>query len=179
MPDNIYHFDPAYDLVATFEDLYFTWNHALFAHIIGKAPHYDFDLARDICQQVWTEIWQGVAAETYAYVTPGLLLYRADSRIKDHHRRANRFRQFDPTQHDRAASVDLDERIDLRRSINDLPGDEGRVFALYCHGLTQEEIAGDQMISTRTVRRKLNLATAHLMERLGTNPVEFATSLTK
>jgi RNA polymerase sigma factor (sigma-70 family) len=177
MPDDIYHFDPAYSPVPIFEDLYFTWRQALFALVIGKVPHFDLHLAEDICQQVWTEIWQGVTKGTYAYVTPGLLVYRADSRIKDHHRRATRFRQFDPAQHDQSTIVDFDQRIDLQRSIDDIPAAEARVFRLYCLGLTQEEIAEVQMISTRTVRRKLNLATAHLRERLGADPVENQESL--
>ena len=172
MPDDIYHFDPANNLVTTFEDLYFTWNRALFAHIIGKVPHHDLDLAREVCQQVWMELWQAVTTGTYAYITPGLLMRRADSRIKDHHRRVKRFLQFDPAQHDQSATVDFDERIDLRRSINNIPADEGTVLKHYCFGLSQEEIAEVEMISTRTVRRKLNLATIHLRERLGADLVE-------
>jgi hypothetical protein len=53
MPADIHHFDPTGDLITPFKDLYYDWRQPLFTHALGKVPHFNFDLAQDICQQVW------------------------------------------------------------------------------------------------------------------------------
>jgi RNA polymerase sigma factor (sigma-70 family) len=164
MPELIYFFPPDCDCVGIFERIYHEWNRTLFVHVRKKA---DFDLAREVCQQVWTEIWQAVKAGTYTYLAPGLLVYRADSRIKDHYRRAARFPQFDPALHDVSDRLNMDERIDHKTALAALPDDESNIFTLFFReGFTQEEIAERLSISTRTVRRKLDAALTHLQEFL-------------
>ena len=164
MPELIYFFPPDCNCGGIFERIYYEWNRTLFVHVRKKA---DFDLAREICQQVWTEIWQAVKARTYTFLTPGLLVYRADSRIKDHYRRAARFPQFDPAIHDVSDRLNMDERIDQKTALSALPDDERNVFThFFREGLSQAEIAERLSISARTVRRKLNAAFTHLQEFL-------------
>ena len=106
-------------------------------------------------------------ARTYTFLMPGLLVYRADSRIKDHYRRAARFPQFDPALHDVSDRLDMDERIDHKAALSALPDDERNIFThCFREGLSQAEIAERLSISTRTVRRKLNAAFTHLQEFL-------------
>lgn len=167
MPELIYFFPPDCDCVGIFERFYHEWNRTLFRHVITKVPNYDYDLTCEVCQQVWTEIWQGIRANTLLYLMPGLLVCKADSRIKDHYRRAARLRQLDPAKHDRADRPNLDERIDHQTALSALPDDERNIFALcFREGFTQEEVAARLAVSTRTVRRKLDAALTHLQEFL-------------
>jgi RNA polymerase sigma factor (sigma-70 family) len=164
MPELIYFFPPDCNCVGIFERIYYEWNRTLFVHVRQNA---DFDLAREICQQVWTEMLQAVRARKYTFLTPGLLVSRADSRLKDHYRRATRFPQFDPALHDVSDTLNLDERIDHKTALSALPDNERNVFThFFREGLSQAEIAERLSISTRTVRRKLNAAFTHLQEFL-------------
>jgi RNA polymerase sigma factor (sigma-70 family) len=166
MPDIIY-FTPDCNCVGIFEQFYYDWNPTFFCHVITKVPDFDLDLAQEICQQVWTEVWQGVRAKTLPYLMPGLLCCRADSRIKDHYRRKARFQQFDPAQHGRSDVPDLDERIDYKIALAALPDDERMIVTLFFReGLTQEEIAARLAVTTRTVRRRMNTALENLREFL-------------
>lgn len=155
MPDDIYHFDPAGDLITPFQELYYGWRQPLFTHVVGKVPHFNFDLAEDICQQVWMEVWRSVVDGTYRTISPGLLVYRADSRIKDHRRRSARLSQFDPAQHDISSHASFEEQIDFHRAIAAIPTAEARIINHLRAGLTQDEIAAVERMSTRTVRRKI------------------------
>ena len=120
-------------------------------------------LACDICQQIWCEVWQGIRANTLPYLMPGLLVYKADSRIKDHHRRIARLTQLDPAKHDRADRLNMDQRIDHKTALAAIPDDERYIFILcFREGLTQEEVAARLAVSTRTVRRKLDAALTHV-----------------
>jgi RNA polymerase sigma factor (sigma-70 family) len=94
---------------------------------------------------------------------PGLLVYKADSRIKDHHRRIARLTQLDPAKHDRADRLNMDQRIDHKTALAAIPDDERYIFILcFREGLTQEEVAARLAVSTRTVRRKLDAALTHV-----------------
>lgn len=166
MPADIYHFDPTGDLITPFKNLYHDWRQPLFTHVIGKVPHFNFDLAEDICQQVWMEVWRLVAEGTYGTISPGLLVYRADSRIKDHRRRSARLSQFDPEQHDVSSHTSFEERIDLHRAIAVIPTAEARIVNHLRAGLTQEEIAAVERMSTRTVRRKITSTLSQLRASL-------------
>jgi RNA polymerase sigma factor (sigma-70 family) len=164
MPDTIY-FPPNCDCVGLFERFYFKWNRPFFSCVLKDVPNFDYDLAREICQQVWLEIWQAVTTGTYTYLRPGLLVYRANARITDHCRRTARFAQLDLDSHDTADRSNMDERIDYKTALATLPDDEHSVFTLYFReGLTQDEIGVHLEISTRTVRRKLDAALVHLRE---------------
>jgi RNA polymerase sigma factor (sigma-70 family) len=166
MPDIIY-FTADCNCVGTFQRFYYAWNPTLFSHVITKVPNFDYDLTCDICQQVWTEVWQRIRANTLPYLAPGLLVYKADSRIKDHHRRIARLRQLDPAKHDRGFSLNMDQRIDHKTAIAALPDAERDSFILFFQeGCTQEEVAARLAVSTRTVRRKLDAALTHLQEFL-------------
>jgi len=168
VPELIYFFPPDCNCLGIFERIYYEWNRTLFAHVRQNA---DFDLAREICQQVWTEILQAVKARTYTFLTPGLLVYRADSRLKDHYRRAARFPQFDPAIHDVSYRLNVDERIDHKTALAALPDDERNIFILFFReGFTQEEIAKRLSISTRTIRRKLDAAFTHLRDKARHRP---------
>jgi RNA polymerase sigma factor (sigma-70 family) len=154
-----------------FERFYYEWNRTIFNHVITKVPYFDYDLACDICQQIWCEIWQGIQANTLPYLMPGLLVYKADSRIKDHHRRIARLTQLDPARHDRADRLNMDERIDHKTALAAIPDDERNIFILcFREGFTQEEVAARLSISGRTVRRKLDAALTHLQEFLRCQP---------
>ncbi len=155
MPDDIYHFDPTGDLISPFQELYYGWRQPLFTHVLGRVPYFDYALAEDICQQTWMEVWRLVAEGTYRTISPGLLLCRADSRIKDHRRRSARLRQFDPEQHDVSSHTSFEQRIDLHRAIAVIPAAEARIVNHLRAGLTQDEIAAVERMSTRTVRRKV------------------------
>src|ERR1035438_5616661 len=87
-------------------------------------------LACDICQLIWCEVWQGIRANTLPYLMPGLLVYKADSRIKDHHRRIARLTQLDPAKHDRADRLNMDQRIDHKTALAAIPDDERYIFIL-------------------------------------------------
>ncbi len=177
MPELIYFFPPDCNYITRFEHFYRKWNQRFFRHVIKEVPNFDYDLAREICQQVWTELWQAVEGKAYTYLTPGLLVYRADSRIKDHIRRAARFPQFDPALHDVSDSLNIDDRIDYRTALSALPDDESNIFTLFFRqGFTQGEIAEGLTISTRTVRRKLDAAFTHLQEFLRCNTLVSKTS---
>jgi RNA polymerase sigma factor (sigma-70 family) len=167
MPVDIYHFDPAGDLITPFHELYYGWRQPLFTHVVGKVPPCNFDLAQDICQQVWMEVWRSVGDGTNRTISPGLLVYRADSRIKDHRRRSARMAQFDPEQHDVVSShTSFEQRIDLDRAVAAIPVAEARTIKHLRAGLTQDEIAAVERMSTRTVRRKVTTTISHLRGRL-------------
>ena len=166
MPVDIYHFDPAGDLITPFKKLYYGWRQPLFTHVIGKVPHFNFDLAEDICQQVWMEVWRSVVDGTYRIISPGLLVYRADSRIKDHRRRSARLAQFDPDQHDGSSRPSFEQRIDLDRAVATIPAADARIINHLRAGLTQDEIAAVEQMSARTVRRKVTTTISHLRGRL-------------
>jgi RNA polymerase sigma factor (sigma-70 family) len=155
MPVDIYHFDPSGDLITPFQELYYGWRQPLFTHVIGKGPHFNFDPAEDICQQVWMELWRSVVDGTYRTISPGPLVYRADSRIKDHRRRSARLSQFDPEHHDVSSHTSFEQRLDLHRAIAAIPSAEARIVNHLRAGLTQDEIATVEQMSTRTVRRKI------------------------
>jgi RNA polymerase sigma factor (sigma-70 family) len=164
---NIIYFTRSCDFVRVFERFYFEWNRRFFRHVLKNIPNFDYDLARDICQQVWTEVWQAIITGTYTYLTPGLLVYKAHSRIRDHHRKTARFAQFDPTKHDRVGKLNLDARIDHKTALATLSADERTIFKLYFHeGFSQEEIGARLAVSSRTVRRQLDAALTHLKEFL-------------
>ncbi len=167
MPEHIYFFPPDCNCVGIFERFYYEWNPTLFSHVITRVPNFDYDLTCEICQQIWLELWQRIRAKTLPYLMPGLLVYRADSRIKDHYRRASRFPQYDPAIHDVSDRLNMDERIDHKTALSALPDDERNIFTLFFReGFTQEEIAKRLSISTRTVRRKLDAAFTHLQKFL-------------
>jgi RNA polymerase sigma factor (sigma-70 family) len=166
MPDIIY-LTPGCNHVSIFERFYCEWNPTLFKHVITKVPNYDYDLTCEICQQIWCEVWQGIRANTLPYLMPGLLVCKADSRIADHHRRTARLTQLDPAKHDRADRLNMDERIDHKTALAAIPDDERDIFILcFREGFTQEEVAAQLAVSTRTVRRKLDAALTHLQEFL-------------
>jgi len=166
MPEILY-LTPGCNHVGIFKRFYYEWNRTLFHHVIAKVPHYDYDLACDICQQVWCEVWQSIRANTLPHLMPGLLVYRADSRIKDHHRRLTRFRQLDLTKHDRGVGLDIDQRIDYKTALAALPDDERNIFILcFWEGWTQKDVAARLSVSTRTIRRKLDAALTRLKRNL-------------
>jgi RNA polymerase sigma factor (sigma-70 family) len=166
MPDAIY-FTPDANTVALFESFYHKWNRRFLKLVMTEVPNFDRDLALDVCQQSWTEIWQGIVEKRFEYLTPGLLVYKAISRIKDHYRRAARFPRLDPTQHDRAQTMNIDANIDYKTALASIPEDERAAFSLFFRdGLTQIEIAKRLEISTRTVRRRIDAALQHLRELL-------------
>jgi RNA polymerase sigma factor (sigma-70 family) len=170
MPDIIY-LTPGCNHGRIFERFYYEWNRTIFNHVLTKVPNFDYDLTCDICQQIWCEVWRGIQSNALRYLVPGLLVYRADSRIKDHRRRVSRLRQLDPAKHDRADRLNMDERIDHKTALAAIPDDERNIFILcFREGLTQEEIAARLAVSTRTVRRKLDAALTHLQEFLGCPP---------
>ena len=160
---NIIYLTPDCDYVPIFEHFYYKWNKRFFRTIIKDVPHHDFDLTREICQQVWTEIWQGMVAKTLKYLSPSLLVYRADSRIKDHYRRTAKLRQFDPVVHERGYSLNVDDLLDYRAALAAVPEEDRKVFELFFQdGFTQEQIAEQLDISLRTVRRKVDAGLKHL-----------------
>jgi RNA polymerase sigma factor (sigma-70 family) len=166
MPDIIY-LPPDDNLTTLFERFYYQRNPEFFRAVLNKVPNRDFDVTREICQQVWTEVWQGVVGKTYTYLSPGLLLCKAASRVQDHRRRAARYPQLDPSKHDRAETMNIDDNIDYRQALAAIPEGERMVFSMFFRdGLTQVEIAKRLEISTRTVRRRLDAALKHLREVL-------------
>jgi RNA polymerase sigma factor (sigma-70 family) len=162
MPEIIY-FAPGTNPVALFESFYHKWNRRFLKLVLTEVPHFDPEITKEICQQTWTEIWQGIVEKRFEYLTPGLLVYRAISRIKDHYRRSGRFSRLDPTQHDKAQKMNIDANIDYKTALASIPEGERTVFSLFFRdGLTQIEIAERLEISTRTVRRRIGRALEHL-----------------
>jgi len=166
MPDIIY-LTSADNPGVLFEYFYCKWHRRFFRFVMTEVPNFDRDLALDICQQSWTEVWQGIVEKRFEYLTPGLLVCKALSRIKDHYRRAARFPQLDPGQHDKTQTMNSDANIDYRSALAVIPEDERTAFSLFFRdGFTQIEIADRLEVSTRTVRRRIDRALERLQEFL-------------
>lgn len=164
MTDTIY-IPPEADFTSLFEIAYTRWNRIIFSLVKRRVPNFDFDLARDICQQVWTEVWQGMVTGTYRYLSMSLLLLRADSRAIDYIRRSTRFPQLEDTRQYASPRVNRDRIIDYKKALAGAPEEERTVVSLNIHyGYTQEEIAARLGISSRTVRRRLANGERHLRE---------------
>jgi RNA polymerase sigma factor (sigma-70 family) len=166
MNDTIY-LTPGLNIARLFEAAHHRWNRIFFQAVQQHIPHFDFDLTRDICQQVWTEVWQGLVQGRYKYLSMGLLLVKASSRIVDHFRWAARHSQFDPIKHDRAQHRDLNRTISYKQALTAIPQDQRTVVTLrFRQGYTEKEIAERLNISDRTVRRRLTAAEKHMRKFL-------------
>jgi RNA polymerase sigma factor (sigma-70 family) len=165
--NDIIYLTPGLNIARLFEAVHYRWNRIFFLAVRQHVPHFDSDLAEDICQQVWTEVWQGIVQGRYKYLSMGLLLIKADSRIVDHWRWAKRHRQFDPIKHDRAHHRDMNQTLSYKQALAAIPEDQRTVVTLrFRHGYTQNEVAERLNITDRTVRRRLTAAEKNMREFL-------------
>jgi len=102
-------------------------------------PGVEHSLVEEICQQVWTEMWEHVLA---GKELSAILLYqRADSRLTDHFRHVRRFRQLGENQMWKPTGISPDERLDIRQFLSQLPRRDRAIVTDWLHGHTINEIA--------------------------------------
>jgi DNA-directed RNA polymerase specialized sigma24 family protein len=96
-------------------------------------------LAEEICQQVWTEMWEHtVAGKDLSAV---LLYQRADSRLTDSFRHVRRFRQLDDTHVCTPTGISRDEAMEIHQFLDRLSRRDWVIVTDWLQGYTIQEIA--------------------------------------
>jgi DNA-directed RNA polymerase specialized sigma24 family protein len=102
-------------------------------------PGVGVSLAEEICQQVWTEMWEHILARKE--LSAVLLYQRADARLNDNFRHVRRFRQLDDTHIRKPTGISRDDAIDIQQFLFRLPHRDRDIVTDWLHGYTMHEIA--------------------------------------
>lgn len=111
-------------------------------------PGVGVSLAEEICQQVWTEMWEHIVAGKE--LSAVLLYQRADARLTDNFRHVRRFRQLDDTHVCKPTGISRDEAIDIQQFLTRLPDRDRVIVTDWLHGYTIQEIAERNHIHPNT-----------------------------
>jgi len=102
-------------------------------------PGIEYPLAEEVCQQVWTEMWEHILAGKQ--LSAILLYQRADSRLIDHFRHVRRFRHLGENQMWKPTGISRDEVLDIQQFVSGLPHRDRAIVTDWLHGHTIHEIA--------------------------------------
>jgi DNA-directed RNA polymerase specialized sigma24 family protein len=111
-------------------------------------PGVGVSLAEEICQQVWTEMWEHIVAGKE--LSAVLLYQRADARLTDSFRHVRRFRQLDDTHLCTPTGISRDETIEIHQFLDRLPFRDRGIVTDWLHGYTMHEIAERNEIHPNT-----------------------------
>lgn len=127
------------------------------------------DLTSDITQEVWLEVVDEFSEGKLLFLHYGLLILKADQTIVDQRRKNSHLVPFDIRLHDKATRTDIDvnDRIELKQMISDLPPEQANILKLQIEGYTQDEIGESLNLHRSTVRRTIKSAVEKMRVGLG------------